>query len=73
LLPQFVSGGDAAFWPMLALGLVFSLMTLVWLTAYAVAVARAGAVLRRPLVRRALDATLGVVLVALGVRVATAR
>jgi threonine/homoserine/homoserine lactone efflux protein len=73
LLPQFVSGGDAAFWPLLALGLVFSLMTLVWLTAYAVAVARAGSVLRRPLVRRALDATLGVVLVALGVRVATAR
>ena len=72
LLPQFVSGGGA-FWPLLALGLVFSLMTLVWLTAYAVAVARAGSALRRPLVRRALDATLGVVLVALGVRVATAR
>jgi threonine/homoserine/homoserine lactone efflux protein len=48
-------------------------MTLVWLTAYAVAVARAGAVLRRPLVRRALDATLGAVLVTLGLRVATAR
>ncbi len=73
LLPQFVSGGDAAFWPLRALGLAFSLMTLVWLTAYTVAVARAGAVLRRPLVRRALDATLGAVLVALGLRVATAR
>ena len=37
-------------------------MTLVWLSAYAVVVARAGDVLRRPRIRRVLDAVTGVVL-----------
>jgi threonine/homoserine/homoserine lactone efflux protein len=45
-------------------------MTFVWLTAYAVAVARAGDVLRRPPVRRTIDAVTGTALVALGVRLA---
>jgi threonine/homoserine/homoserine lactone efflux protein len=47
-------------------------MTFVWLTFYAVAVAR----LRRLMtatVRRALDAVTGVVLIALGLRLATER
>jgi threonine/homoserine/homoserine lactone efflux protein len=69
LLPQFGS----SFAALLALGLVFCTMTLVWLAAYAVAVARAGDVLRRPVVRRVFDAILGAVLVALGVRLATDR
>jgi len=38
-----------------------------------VVVARAGDVLRRPAVRRAIDATVGVVLVAFGLRLATER
>jgi threonine/homoserine/homoserine lactone efflux protein len=45
-------------------------MTFVWLTAYAAAVDRAGHVLRRAGVRRALDAVTGAVLVALGLRLA---
>jgi threonine/homoserine/homoserine lactone efflux protein len=69
LLPQFGS----AFAPLLALGLLFCAMTLVWLSAYAVAVAKAGDVLRRPLIQRVFDALLGAVLVALGVRLATDR
>jgi threonine/homoserine/homoserine lactone efflux protein len=69
LLPQF--GGEFA--TLLALGLLFCTLTLVWLTAYAVAVARAGGVLRRPRVRRAVDAVTGAVLVAFGVRLATER
>ena len=69
LLPQFGSSFSA----LLALGLVFCTMTLVWLTAYAFAVAKAGEVLRRPAVRRAFDAVLGAVLVALGLRLATDR
>ena len=73
LLPQFVPAGDAAFASLLALGTLFALMTLAWLTAYSFAVARVGAVLRRPSVRRALDAAFGVVLVALGLRLATDR
>jgi threonine/homoserine/homoserine lactone efflux protein len=72
LLPQFAPGGGS-FLALLALGLVFCLMTLAWLTGYALAVARAGDFLRRPRVRRALDAATGAVLVALGLRVATER
>mgnify|MGYP003288989036 CR=1 FL=1 len=69
LLPQF--GGSFA--ALLALGLAFCTMTFVWLTAYAFAVAKAGDVLRRPAIRRAFDAVLGAVLVALGLRLATDR
>ncbi len=67
LLPQF---GGESFGALLALGFVFCAMTFAWLTAYAVVVARAGDVLRRPRVRRALDAALGAVLVAFGLRLA---
>ena len=69
LLPQF----GHSFGALLALGLVFSCMTLAWLTAYGIAVARAGDFLRRGWVRRALDVFTGAVLVALGVRLATER
>ena len=71
LLPQFAPAGGASFPVMLALGLVFCTMTLAWLSAYSVAVDRAGDVLRRPAVRRVLDAVTGTVLVALGLRLAT--
>jgi len=50
---------------------LFSLLTLSWLTAYGFGVARLGDVLRRARVRRALDALMGAVFVALGVRLAT--
>jgi threonine/homoserine/homoserine lactone efflux protein len=71
LLPQFAPQGEASFHVLLLLGLVFCSMTLAWLTAYAVAVAKAGEVLLRPGIRRALDALMGTVLVALGLRLAT--
>ena len=71
LLPQFAP--DGAFVQVLGLGLLFCAMGLVWLTGYALAVDRASGLLRRPLVRRALDAVTGVVLVALGLRLATER
>ncbi|MEK6207226.1 MAG: LysE family translocator [Chloroflexota bacterium] len=70
LLPQFVSPDAPSFAALLALGLVFSFMTLAWLTAYALAVARAGDFLRRSAIRRTIEAVTGVVLVAFGVRVA---
>ena len=66
LLPQF---GDT-FAVLLGLGLLFCALTLTWLTAYAIAVARAGDVLRRPRVRRTIDAVTGTALVALGLRLA---
>jgi threonine/homoserine/homoserine lactone efflux protein len=68
LLPQF---GGTSFAALLGLGLVFCAMTFVWLSAYGVAVAKAGDVLRRPRIRRVLDAVTGTVLVAFGVRLAT--
>jgi threonine/homoserine/homoserine lactone efflux protein len=67
LLPQFA----AAFAALAALGVVFCTMTFAWLSAYAAVIARAGAFLSRPRVRRALDAITGSVLIALGVRVAS--
>ena len=70
LLPQFAPGAPT-FASLLALGLVFCAMTFVWLAAYAAAVDRAGALLRRTGVHRLLDAATGTVLVALGLRVAT--
>ncbi len=70
LLPQF---GAESFGGLLALGLVFCTMTFVWLSGYAFVVARVGDVLRRPVVRRVFDAILGVVLVALGIRLAAER
>jgi len=68
LLPQFAP--QPAFGSLFALGLVFSAMTFSWLTGYAFAVAKAGDVLRRPRIRRALDRVTGAVLIALGLRLA---
>ena len=73
LLPQFAPERPSAFLVLLALGLTFSVMTLVWLTGYAVAVAKAGKILRQPTVRRGLEAVTGTVLIALGLRLATER
>ena len=72
LLPQFAPAGEGAFFALLGLGVAFAAMTLAWLAVYAVAVAKAGAVLRRPQIRRALAAVTGAVLVAFGLRIATA-
>jgi len=68
LLPQFAT--EPSFGALLFLGLVFCSLTLVWLTAYAFAVAKAGDFLRRSRVRRAIDGLTGVLLVALGLRIA---
>lgn len=65
LLPQFAH----SFAGLLVLGFVFAGMTLAWLSV----VARIGNVLRRPRVRRFVDAVVALVLVAFGVRLATER
>lgn len=70
LLPQF---GGESFAALLALGLAFCAMTFAWLSAYAAAVAKMGDVLRRPAIRRVVDAIVGAVLVGLGLRLATER
>src|SRR5262245_20425659 len=55
LLPQFVPAEGATFAALLFLGLVFVAMTFSWLTLYAVVITKAGAVLRRPGIRRAIE------------------
>jgi threonine/homoserine/homoserine lactone efflux protein len=70
LLPQFTPDGRAAFAGLLALGLLFCSMTFAWLSVYAAAIDRVGHVLTGR-VRRWLDAATGLVLVALGLRLAT--
>jgi threonine/homoserine/homoserine lactone efflux protein len=72
VVPQFASR-HAAFVDLLAFGAVLCAYTLVWLSLYACAVARAGTFLRSRQARRRLEAMTGTVLVALGVRVALER
>jgi threonine/homoserine/homoserine lactone efflux protein len=71
LLPQFATRDHDAFAVLLVLGLVFSLMTLVWLSGYAFVVAKAGDLIRRSRARRILGALTGFVLIGLGLRLAT--
>jgi len=73
LLPQFAPQNGPAFPILLVFGLLFSLMTLTWLTGYAFVVERASDFLKRPRIRRVLDGLTGAALVALGLRLATER
>ncbi len=69
LLPQFAPEGSAAFVALLALGFIFCSLTCGWSTLYNVRARR----MLGGRVRRALDALTGIVLVALGARLATER
>ena len=73
LLPQFAGGDHASFAALLLLALVFSSMTLVWLTGYVFVVAKVGDIFRRDRIRRALEGVTGIALVGLGLRLATER
>ncbi len=70
MLPQFAPTGAADFMGLAALGLLFSTMTLLWLTGYALATARMADALRRPRIRRTLDGITGAALIGLGVKLA---
>jgi threonine/homoserine/homoserine lactone efflux protein len=70
LLPQFAA---TSFVPMLALGLVFAVMTVLWLSAYAVAVAKAGEALGGRWLRRVVDGLAGIVMIGLAGRLAGER
>jgi threonine/homoserine/homoserine lactone efflux protein len=70
LLPQFAPESGATFAALAMLGLIFAILTFSWLALYAVVVATAGDVLRRPRIRRAIEGVTGAVLVALGLRLA---
>jgi threonine/homoserine/homoserine lactone efflux protein len=70
LLPQFAPESGATFAALAMLGLIFAILTFSWLALYAVIVATAGDVLRRPRIRRTIEGVTGAVLVALGLRIA---
>jgi RhtB (resistance to homoserine/threonine) family protein len=70
LLPQFVDPGRPVLLPFLVLGAIFVVMTLVWLALYSVIAASAAETLHRPRVRALMDRVTGVVLIALGLRLA---
>ena len=59
LLPQFAPGSGTSFSALLLLGLVFFSLTLAWLAAYAMAVAKAGDYLRPSGIRRAIQGLTG--------------
>jgi len=59
VLPQFAPERQGMLSALVALGLVFSALTFVWLALYAVVVARAGAFLRGSRVRRAIELSSG--------------
>jgi RhtB (resistance to homoserine/threonine) family protein len=69
-LPQFVHGDGSAFLPLVVLGVIFCVLTLAWLTLYAVVIGRGSSFLRRPRVRLWLDRFTGVVFVGFGIRLA---
>jgi threonine/homoserine/homoserine lactone efflux protein len=73
LLPQFVSPQDPALLMSMLMTAIAAVTSLAWLSVYAAVVPRAGDVLRRPPVRRALDRLTGVVLIGRGVRLALTR
>ena len=73
LIPQFVDRGGSEIAQTFLLAGVFIAMGLVWLTGYALLVARIGALLRRSSVRRLVNAAAGTMLTALGVRLAFER
>jgi threonine/homoserine/homoserine lactone efflux protein len=69
LLPQFAT----SFVGLAAFGILFCGLTLLWLSAYAAVVARAGDYLRRSRVGRWMEGLTGLVLVSLGLRLAAER
>ena len=71
LLPQFIGSTRSVLVPFLTLGGLFVLMTLVWLCTYALVATQVSEVLKRGRVKSALDRLTGIVLIGLGVRLAT--
>lgn len=71
LLPQFAPMGGSTFATLLALGIVFAGMTFLWLAVYAAAIHKMRNALQRPTMRRLVEGMTGMVLIALGLRIAT--
>jgi threonine/homoserine/homoserine lactone efflux protein len=72
-LPQFIDRSDPVAFQLALLAGIHIVVGLVWLTTYASLVSRLQAAIARPRVKAAMERVSGVVLVALGVRVALER
>ena len=72
-LPQFMRLGDNVLLRSLLFAVLHALMGILWLTAYARAIDRLGALFRRSSLRLWLERTTGAILIALGLRLALAR
>lgn len=72
-LPQFISPGDPVLAKSLLLAGIHFMLGVVWLSLVTMFLGRVRALLTRPRVRRAIEATAGVVLIAFGVRLAMER
>ncbi|MEU7484178.1 LysE family translocator [Streptomyces sp. NPDC042319] len=72
LLPTLAPDGLPTAWAMTLLVLLHAALTLAWLSGYVLLLSKAGPVLHRPRVRRALERTTGVVLIGFGLAVAAA-
>ncbi|MGE0850282.1 MAG: LysE family translocator [Hyphomicrobiaceae bacterium] len=70
ILPQFAPQGQGMLSWLVLLGLVFSTMTLAWLSLYAMVIAWAGETFRRSRAKRVIEGLMGAALIAFGVRVA---
>src|SRR5262249_27411971 len=70
VLPQFTAAGQGMVSALAMLGVVFSILTFVWLAACATTLSRAGRSLDVSGMRRAAEAVSGAVLIGLGIRVA---
>ncbi|GHB72900.1 lysine transporter LysE [Streptomyces viridiviolaceus] len=70
LLPTLAPAGMPAAWAMTLLVLLHAALTLGWLSSYVLLLSKAGPVLDRPRVRRALGRTTGVALIGFGLAVA---
>lgn len=70
VLPQFAPQGQGTLSSLVLLGLLFTLMTLAWLSLYAVVISRAGEAFRHSKARRVVEGLMGATLVGFGARVA---
>jgi threonine/homoserine/homoserine lactone efflux protein len=70
VLPQFAAQGHGMVSALVLLGIVFSILTFVWLAAYATVLSTAGRLLQASRLHRAVEAVSGTVLIGLGVKVA---
>lgn len=73
IFPQFAPRGHETFGALMSLGVLFSSLTLVWLTLYAIAISRAAGFFRRPGVERAIEGASGAALIGVGARLALER